>query len=108
MQKRTIIKKIKAIIEKHGIGAEQDKCLTSAEMELESSLCIASLGSTNQLAEIFGLHKVTAITYDKQDEEIDEDYISYEDLTKDILEEILSDLENYEVDQDKFLESCRE
>lgn len=101
MQKRTIIKKIKAIIAKIGE-------VTSTEIQLDSSPCILSIGGhTCQLIETFGQHKVTAVTY-IHDREEDEDYISYEDLKKDILEEILFDLENYEVEQDKFLESCKD
>ena len=101
MQKRTIIKKIKALIAKLG-GT------TSAEMQLDSSPCLKGIGShTCQLIETFGQHKVTAITY-VNDCEGDEDYISYEDLKKDILEKILSDLEDYEVGLDKTMEKCRD
>lgn len=99
MQKRTIIKHIKAIIAKAGE-------VTSAEMQLGSSPCILSIGShTCQLVETFGQHKVTAITY-VHDREEAEDYFSYEDLSKNILEEILFNLENYQVEQDKLFESC--
>ena len=107
MQKRTIIKKIKAIIEKHGTGGEFDKNLTAAEMALESSPCINNFKGGCVLLETFEQHKVTAVTY-LNDNEKCEDYICYEDLAKDILEEILSDLENYEVEEDKFLTSCKE
>ena len=99
MQKKTIIKKIKAIIEKHGTGGEYDKSITAADMQLNASPVISSVGkNTFQLAETFGLHKVTAVIY-VHDREESEDYIAYEELEKDVLEEILFNLENYEVDE---------
>jgi len=80
--KKTLIKQIKNIISKYG-------SFTTADVEADSSPVIASLGKhTFQLAETFNLHKVTAITY-VHDTESDEDYISYEDLNRDVLAEIL-------------------
>jgi len=101
MQKRTIIKKIKTIINKVGE-------LTSSQMELDSSPCLATMGKDScQLVEGFGHHKVTAVIY-VHETETGEDYIAYEDLSKDILEEILLDLENYELADDKLMESCKD
>jgi len=99
MQKRTIIKKIKAIINKFGE-------LTSAQMELSSSPCFASTGSVSQLCETFGHHKVTVITYIRDNEE-GEDYIAYELLDKDLLSEILMNLEDYEWHEDKLMASTK-
>lgn len=92
MQKRTIIKRIKTIIENYG-------SFTTGDVSAESSPCIATLGGCTQLLESFSLHKATAITYDRIDEEIDENYIPYENLSKDILEEILILAEQYEAEE---------
>ena len=82
-QKRTLIKEIKAIIEEWG-------GFSTADVEANSSPVIATLGKdTCQLAEMFDLHKVTVITY-VHENETDTDYVKYEDLDKDVLEEILN------------------
>lgn len=82
MQKRTIIKKIKAIIKEHGD-------FTTAEINAESSPCVYSKKGRNELCESFNYDKVEVVTYDSNDEEIDSDDVLYEDLKKDVLEEIL-------------------
>lgn len=82
MQKRTVIKNINKIIVKFG-------SFTTADVEANSSPCIATLGKdTHQLIEEFGEHKVTAFIY-VHETVVNEEYISYEDLDKDTLEEIL-------------------
>lgn len=92
MQKKTIIKRIRKIIVEFG-------SFTVADVEAESSPCIASLGKdTHQLLEEFGEHKATALTY-VHETVVDEDYISYEDLDKDVLEEILLLAEMWEAEQ---------
>lgn len=92
MQKKTIIKKIKAIIKEHG-------SFTIADVQADSSPCIASMKGATQLAESFHYDKVEAVTYElKYDEEIDSDNIPYEDLKKDVLEEILHLAENWEAE----------
>jgi hypothetical protein len=101
MQKRTIIKRIKEYVSKN------DGEITTADCEADSSPVIASLGkNTFQLAETFGFHKVTAVTY-VHDTETDEDYIPYEDLKKDVLEEILRLVENYVDGLEKTMDKCR-
>lgn len=91
MQKRTVIKNINKIIVKFG-------SFTTADVEADSSPCIASLGKdTHQLLEEFGEHKVTALTY-VHETVVDEDYIKYEDLDKDVLEEILLLAEMWEAE----------
>jgi hypothetical protein len=82
MQKRTIIKKIQAIIKEHGD-------FTTAEINAESSPCVYSKKGRNELCESFNYDKVEVVTYDSNDEEIDSDDVLYEDLKKDVLEEIL-------------------
>lgn len=82
MKKADIIKKIKTIIKEHGD-------FTCADVEANSSPVVASLGKdTHQLAESFGLHKVTAVTY-VHETETGEDYIKYEDLKASTLKDIL-------------------
>lgn len=90
--KKTVIKQIRKIISDYG-------SFTTADVQAQSSPSVASLGGCNQLLEKFDLHKATAITYDKLDMEVDEDYIIYEDLDRDILDEILILAQDYEADQ---------
>jgi len=82
MQKRTIIKKINAIIKEHGD-------FTTAEINAESSPCVSSKKGRNELCETFNYGKTEVVTYDSHDEEIDSEFVNYEDLKKDVLEEIL-------------------
>lgn len=94
MQKRSIIKKIKTIIEKHG-------SFTIADVEGESSPLIVSMGNSCVLAERFD-STVTGVMY-AHDTEMGENEYEYDELPKDVLEEILSIAENYETDQEKTL-----
>ena len=80
MSKKSVIKRINKIIVKHGE-------FTTADVEAESSPVIQSFGKTHLFAEKFGEHKVTAVLY-VADRETDEDYITYENLSLDVLEEI--------------------
>jgi hypothetical protein len=95
MQKKTIIKNIKRIINEYG-------SFTVADVEYESSPVIASFGKdTHVLAERFD-SSVTGVTY-VHETEVDENEYEYDELPKDVLEEILSIAENYETDQQKTL-----
>jgi len=91
MEKTEIINHIQKIIVKFGE-------FTTADVEANSSPVIQSLGNTHLLAEQFGEHKVTAVLY-VNDMETDEDYISYEDLSKDVLQEILMLADIWEAEQ---------
>jgi hypothetical protein len=98
MQKRTIIKNIKRIIDNYG-------SFSVAEVEGESSPLINSIGKDSHvLAERFGI-SVTGVTY-VHETETDENEYEYEDLSKDTLEEILYLAELYETDQEKTLKRC--
>ena len=98
MQKRTIIKNIKRIIDNYG-------SFSVAEVEGESSPLINSMGKDSHvLAERFG-SSVTGVTY-VHETETDENEYEYEDLSKDTLEEILYLAELYETDQEKTLKRC--
>jgi hypothetical protein len=81
-QKRTLIKKIRAIISEWG-------GFSTADVQATSSPVIKTLGKDScQLAERFELYKVEAVIY-VHENETDTDYIKYEDLDRDVLEEIL-------------------
>ena len=88
MTKKELIKKIKTIITNYG-------SFTTADINAESSPCTGSLGrNAVQLAESFYQDKIEAVTYVHDNEE-SSDYILYEDLKKDVLEEILELAETY-------------
>lgn len=98
MQKRTIIKNIKRIIDNYG-------SFSVAEVEGESSPLINSMGKDSHvLAERFG-SSVTGVTY-VHETEIDENEYEYEELSKDTLEEILTLAEIYETEQEKTIKRC--
>lgn len=91
MSKEIVIKRIKRIIADWG-------ATTSCELQLDHSPCINSMGSgknnVSQLVEHFNAETVTAVTY--HDElELGEEEIAYEDLSDDILDEILEIMEDY-------------
>jgi hypothetical protein len=99
MQKRTIIKKIKAIIEKHGSFAV-------GEVDADSSPVVGGAGKLLHLAEYFTLDGVEVNTYDTKSSncnEIDSFEMNYEELSKEVLEEILFLADLYETDQEKTL-----
>lgn len=94
MQKRTIIKNIKRIIEEWG-GFGID------EVGAEFSPCVDGIGHTVHLAEYFDKNSVSVNVYNPSSyssDPIDDYELSYEELNKDILEEILIYAENYEAD----------
>jgi hypothetical protein len=91
MEKKEIINHIQKIIVEFGE-------FTTADVEANGSPVIQSLGNTHLLAEQFGEHKVTAVLY-VNDTETDEDYISYEDLSEDVLQEILLLAEIWEAEE---------
>ena len=95
MQKRTIIKNIKKIIDNYG-------SFNVGELESESSPIVESLGNTFVLAEGFDINNATLVTY-VNDIEVDENYVCYTALEKDVLAEILFLAEMYEADQQKTL-----
>jgi hypothetical protein len=72
---------------------------SSSELELESSPCVFSCGSgknsTTVLADRFSSDGVTTITYN-DDIQISENFISYEELDKEVIDEIYSVILNYE------------
>lgn len=96
--KKFIIKKIKAIISEWG-------AFGSGEVEQGGetySPCVNSMGGLVALAEYFKANEVEVNVYEPESISSDSmhDYkVAYEDLPKDVLEEILFLCEQYEADQ---------
>jgi len=83
---------IKKVINKHG-------SFTTADVEASSSPCINSIQKDScTLLENFDTDKATAVSY-IHETETGEDFILYEDLDNDIIEEIVSLTEDWEADQ---------
>lgn len=96
MQKKTIIKNIKSIFERL-----DETRLTTQELEMSSSPIHKDLGGKScALIERFNRNDVDVVVYAK-DEEIDEYSVDYEELEKNVLEEILYVLEQYEIGMEK-------
>jgi hypothetical protein len=101
MSKAKTIKRIKAILGDWG----------GTKLELDCSPCINSIGNgknnVSQLIERFNVDSVTAITY--HDElELGEEDIDYEDLSNELLDEILNIMEEYDVSMSKTIDKCRD
>ena len=82
MNKEEKILYIKNIIKDFGT-------FTIADVEADSSPCINSMGKdAHQLLETFYEHKAEAVSY-IHETEVDTDYICYEDMREETIEEIL-------------------
>ena len=95
MQKRTIIKRIKKIINEFG-GFDVN------EIGAESSPCVGELGNYVGLAEYFNPTNVQVNVYIPSgfSSDPEDDYnVDYEDLDKDVLQEILFLAEMWEAEQ---------
>jgi hypothetical protein len=102
MQKRTIIKKIKSIIADYGTFNIQ-------EVENCNGVVVNEMGKLVSLAEAFTHTGVEVAVYEPSgfsSDGSDEHEILYEDLSKEILEELLVIAELYEVDQEKTVKRC--
>lgn len=102
MTKKAVIKKIKSIIENYGTFniQEVDGC---------NGVAINSMGSLVSIAEGFTRTGVEAAVYEPSSSSSDgsnEHEVLYEDLSKEILDELLSIAELYEVDQEKTEKRC--
>lgn len=99
--KSEIIRKIRELIAKHGM-------LTTAELEMGSSPVYSSAGKDQfTLIERFRQLDVVAVSY-VHEQETDEEDVPYEDLSIDVLKEILEALDYYDYEQDKLMESCKD
>jgi hypothetical protein len=96
MQKEEIIKKVKEIIaEFGGFG--------TGEVEVDCSPCVGSLGNYVGLAEEFNLNGVEVNVYMPSgfsSDPVDDYELTYEELEKDVLEEILALCEQYKESQE--------
>jgi len=85
---------IKKIINKYG-------SFTTADVEADSSPCIASVGNgrnVSQLVESFYLGYAEVVTY-VHDTETNTDLVPYEDFDEDVIADIMSLTEDWEADQ---------
>ena len=99
MQKRTIIKRIKTIIDNYG-------SFSIGEVEGADGICVNEMGSLVSLAEYFNGTTIDVNIYEPSSfssDEIDSYELTYEELSKEVLEEILFVAELYETDQEKTL-----
>ena len=103
MEKNEQIKEIKRIIGEWG-------SVTTAELELESSPCINSIGNgknnVSQLVERFYSDEVEAITYNDE-LGIGSENIPYESLTEDVIDEIYNIICEYDAAQIKLYNSIK-
>ncbi len=99
MQKRTIIKRIKSIIENYGT-------FNIGEVDGADGICVNEMGNYVALAEYFSNTTIEVNVYEPNSfssDPIDDYELTYEELSKETLEEILIIAEMYEVDQEKTL-----
>ena len=96
--KSTIIKNIKRIIKEYGE-------FNIAIVEHETKPVVSTKENTVVLAEYFAENYVNTYTY-VNGKETDENEIKYEDIDKNVLEDILLICENYETDDLKTLKRC--
>jgi hypothetical protein len=98
------ITRIKSIITEWG-------STTSGELCLESSPCVNSIDAGKhgivQLIEGFNANDVDTVTYDDEIE-LSEDSIAYEDLSEELIDEIYNIIEEYENDNIKSFDSCKD
>ncbi len=98
------ISRIKEIIREWG-------STTTAELEADSSPCISSSGTNRMnvstLVEGFYQNDVNIVTYNNETE-IADDTIPYEDLTEEVIDDILNLLEDYDTDNFKTMQRCED
>lgn len=102
MQKKTIIKRIKSIIENYGT-------FNIGEVEGADGICVNEMGNLVALAEYFNGTTIEVNVYDPNSFSSDpiSDYeLTYEELDKDTLEQILFIAELFETDQEKTIKRC--
>ena len=83
---------------------------TTAELEADSSPCISSSGTNKMnvstLVKGFNLNNVKIVTYNNETE-MAEDNIPYENVTEDVIDDILYLLEDYDTDNYKTMQRCQ-
>jgi hypothetical protein len=102
MQKKKIIKRIKSIIENYGT-------FNIGEVYGADGICVNEMGNLVALVEYFNGTTVEVEVYETSSfssDSISSYELTYEELSKEILEEILFVAELYETDQEKTLKRC--
>ena len=102
MQKKTIIKRIKSIVENYGT-------FNIGEVDGADGICVNEMGNLVALVEYFNVTTVEVNIYDANSfssDPIDDYELTYEELSKETLVEILFVAELYETDQEKTLKRC--
>lgn len=97
MKKEKIIKRIKGIIENYGT-------FSIGEVEDANGICVNGMGNLVAVAEYFNGTTIEVNIYDANSfssDPIDDYELTYEELDKEILEQILFVAELYEADQEK-------
>ena len=99
MEKQEIINKIQSIIENYGT-------FSIGEVEDANGICVNGMGNLVAVAEYFNGTTIEVNIYDANSfssDPIDDYELTYEELDKEILEQILFVAELYEADQEKTL-----
>ena len=102
MQKKTIIKRIKTIIENYGT-------FNIGEVDGADGICVNEMGNLVALVECFNGTTVEVEVYEPSSfssDSISSYELTYEELEKETLEQILFVAELYETDQEKTLKRC--
>ena len=63
--------------------------------------------NVSTLVEDFNYHNVKVVTYNNETE-IAEDYLTYEELEEDVIDDILNLLEDYDTDNEKTMKRCED
>lgn len=100
MDKQEIINKIQEVLVRWGE-------FTVAEVEHDSTPIFNSIGKTQQLIEGINNQTVSVTTY-VNDIDTSEEEIFYSDLSLELLEEILIIAEDYDTQEQKVFDSCRD
>jgi hypothetical protein len=99
MEKQEIINKIQSIIEKYGT-------FHIGEVDGANGICVNEMGKFVGLAEYFNRTSVEVKVYEPESfssDEIDSYELTYDELTIEVLKEILFVADLYETDQEKTL-----
>ena len=100
MAKTEIINDINKILKKHGNT-------TIGELELDCSPCYSHVGEMSALVEGFRQKYVEVVVY-VDGNEVAEDWIDYELLSSDLLDEIYEIIVDYEIEQEKTEKRCED
>ena len=100
MNKQEVIEKIQAVLVNWGEFGIY-------EVENHGTPIVNSIGKTQQVVEAINNQTVTVTTY-VNDIETDEEEIFYSDLSLELLEEILIIADDYDAQEQKLFDSCKD